>query len=363
MKNLVKKISKIKFNLRFPNKKKILVYDNNSVNILSKIIDKNFNILMTRYEEISIPILVFSLFINIFDTIKFRDIYFNYLKTFILISNPHIIITFIDNDTKFYQLKKKFKKKKFIAIQNGYRFYKQDLIQKIESSSIKFICDEYYCFGENIKAYLKKKIHGKVINIGSIKNNFCKKLKVKKTGICFISSFGISNNKFEKKILKYLFNFCKVKKIKLYILARTSDNKEKKFFGNILSKNKFIYFEKNNNFCSSYNLIDKVELSISLNATLGYENLSRGNKTFFLNVNDRNLECKSFLQFGYPNLFPKKGYFWSNNLIKNEFLKKIDFIYKQTNVEWRLNTSKIVNKVMTYEPGNLALHNRLKKYL
>lgn len=60
MKNLAKKISEIKFNLKIPSQKKILIYDNNSTKIISKIIDKNYNILMTRYEEISLPILFIS---------------------------------------------------------------------------------------------------------------------------------------------------------------------------------------------------------------------------------------------------------------------------------------------------------------
>ena len=63
MKNLANKIWDIKFNFKIPNKKKILVYDNNSTNILSKIIGKNFNILMNRYEEVSIPI--FFIIINL----------------------------------------------------------------------------------------------------------------------------------------------------------------------------------------------------------------------------------------------------------------------------------------------------------
>ena len=183
---------------------------------------------MNRYEEVSIPIFFLSLLIYIFDSIRIKNIYFNYLKTFILISNPNLIITFIDNDTKFYKLKKIFKKK-FIAIQNGYRFYKQDLIEKIQNSSTKFICDEYYCFWRKYKRIHEKKIDGEIINIGSVKNNLCKKLKVKKSGICFISSFGISSNKFEKRILNYLSNFCKKKGIKLYILARTTQIAEKNF--------------------------------------------------------------------------------------------------------------------------------------
>ena len=35
--------------------------------------------------------------------------------------NPNLIINFIDNYAKFYELKKFFDKKKFISIQNGYR--------------------------------------------------------------------------------------------------------------------------------------------------------------------------------------------------------------------------------------------------
>ena len=69
---------------------------------------------MNRYEEVSIPIFFLSLLIYIFDSIRIKNIYFNYLKTFILISNPNLIITFIDNDTKFYKLKKIFKKKNLL---------------------------------------------------------------------------------------------------------------------------------------------------------------------------------------------------------------------------------------------------------
>ena len=43
--------------------------------------------------------------------------------------------------------------------------------------------------------------------------------------------------------------------------------------------------------------------------------------------------------------------------------KKIDLIYKQSDNEWRLQTSKIVNKIISYEPGNFKLNNRLQKYL
>ena len=361
--NILDKFFKIKFNLRIPSQKKILIYDNYSTNILSKIIDKNYNILKTRFEEISLPILFTSCLIFFFDFIRLKNLYFNYLKTFIIISNPKVIITFIDNDKNFYKFKKNFPNKKFIAIQNGYRFYKDDLFESIDKTPIKFQCDEYHCFGDGIKKYLVNKIEGKIINSGSIKNNYCKKKKIFKSGVCFISSFGISSNKFEKKILGSLNFFCKKKKLKLYILARSKKNEEYNFFKKILMKNNFIYIKKKDDFCKSYNVIDNVELSISLNATLGYENLSRGNKTFFLNVNDRNINCSSFLKFGYPYNFPKKGYFWTNKYEGKNFIKQITEIYNELPAIWLSKTAKTTNKIINYDIDNKNLKKRLEKHL
>ena len=363
MKNLAKKISEIKFNLKIPSQKKILIYDNYSTNILSKIIDKNYNILMTRFEEISLPILFISCLFFFFDFIRLKNLYFNYLKTFIIISNPKVIITFIDNDKNFYKFKKSFQNKKFIAIQNGYRFYKDDLFESIDKTPIKFQCDEYHCFGEGIKKYLINKIEGKIINSGSIKNNYCKKKNISKSGVCFISSFGISNNKFEKKILSSLNFFCKKNKLKLYILARSKKDEEYNFFKKIFIKKNFFYIKKKDNFCESYNIIDKVELSISLNATLGYENLSRGNKTFFLNVNDRNINCSSFLKFGYPYNFSKKGYFWTNKYDDKNFINQITEIYNESPVIWLSKTSETIKKIIDYDPDNKKLKKQLKKHL
>lgn len=361
--NIFEKLSKIKFRLKIPSQKKILIYDNNSTKIISKILDKNYNILMTRFEEISLPILFISCLFFFFDFIRLKNLYFNYLKTFIIISNPKVIITFIDNDKNFYKFKKNFQNKKFIAIQNGYRFYKDDFFESIDRAEKKFQCDEYYCFGDGVKKYLENRIDSKIITSGSVKNNYCKRKISSKSGICFISSFGISNNKFEKKILTNLNFFCKKKKLKLYILARTKKNEEYKFFKKILMKNNFIYVARKDNICQSYNLIDKVELSISLNATLGYENLSRGNKTFFLNVNERNLNCNSFLKFGYPNNFSNIGYFWTDRYEEQNFISQINKIYNELPAIWLSKTTKIIKKIIIYDNGNKNLLKRLQKNL
>ena len=360
MRNLIKSIFNIKFKLGIPKKKDFLIFDIKSKKILIKIIKKDFNILPSRLEEISLIILVYALILNFKDTIKFKRIYFNYLKTFIIFTNPKYVITFIDNDKRFFEFKKHFNKVKFIAIQNGYRFFKNDLFEVIEKSDFIFECDEYYCFGENIKNYLKDKIKSDFYTIGSIKNNFCTIDKQKKKiNICFISSYGISSNVFESTILQNLYKLCKNKNIRLEVLARTNLFEEEKFYFNILKNKDFIFHKRNNDFCSSYNIIDSAMISVTLNNTLGYENLVRNNKTYFINVNDRNLGCNSYLEFGYPEKFNDEGFFWTNKFDPHKTIEDINYIYNLSDEEWKNETHDIIKKIIIYDTDNFFLKSKL----
>lgn len=362
MKNLIKNIFNIKFTIEIPNKEKFLIFDRQSEKVLSRIVKERFNVLPTRLEKISLVILLYSMIINFKDTLIFKQIYFNYLKTFIILSKPSYVITFIDNDIRFFKFKKYFSNIKFIAIQNGYRFFKDDLFESIENSDFTFECDEYYCFGENVKNYLKNKIKGNCHSVGSFKNNSCKKnTKNKKINICFISSYAISTNVFEKEILQNLYKYCKTKKISLEILARTNSHEEEKFYFEIFKNKDFIFHKRNDDFCNSYNVIDSAMISVTFNNTLGYENLARNNKTYFININDRNRNCESFLKFGYPEKFDKEGFFWTNKFDPQKIINKIDCIYNLSEEEWKNETYEITKKIINYDVDNSFLKNKLNQ--
>ena len=360
---IFKKIFKIKFTFKIPTKKKILIYDLYSEKILSKILKNDYNVIPTRYENLSLLIFAYSLIVNFKDTFKLKNIYFNYLKTFIDFTQPLCVITFIDNDKKFFRFKKYFKNIKFIAIQNGYRFYKNDLFEAIQNSNFIFECDEYYCYGENIKNYLKNKVKANLYPIGSLKNNYCSiNNNIIKKNLCFISSFGISNHKYEKLLLDIIYEFCQKKGVNLEILARRKSEEEKEFFHNILQNKKFIFHQQKDEFCSSYSIIDKAEICISLNATLGYESLARGNKTFFFNLNDRNLNCSSFTKFGYPEKFPDEGFFWTNKFDPSTAIKNIDYIYNLSEKEWKSMSHEIIKKIIVYDANNQFFQERLSQF-
>ena len=102
-------------------------------------------------------------------------------------------------------------------------------------------------------------------------------------------------------------------------------------------------------------------LSVSLNNTLGYENLARNNKTYFINVNDRNLGCDSFLKFGYPGNFDEKGFFWTNKFDLQKIISEIDYIYNLSTEEWKNKTDKITKKIINYDADNSFLKNKLNQ--
>lgn len=156
-----------------------------------------------------------------------------------------------------------------------------------------------------------------------------------------------------------MYQYCEVKNIKLEILARTNLIEEEKFYVEILKNKNFIFHKEKSNFCVSYNIIDSAMLCITLNNTLGYENLARNNKTYFINVNDRNLGCDSFLKFGYPGKFNEKGFFWTNKFDPKKTISEINYIYNLTNEEWKNETHEIIKKIIIYDEDNFLLKKKL----
>ena len=85
----------------------------------------------------------------------------------------------------------------------------------------------------------------------------------------------------------------------------------------------------------SYNLLDQANTVISLNATLGYESLGRGVKTVFINLNDRKLNCQSYLTFAWPIKNKKNGLFWLGDFKKEKILETLNSVYKMRQKDWK----------------------------
>ena len=109
----IKKLIKIKLLFKIPQKKDILIYDNEGAEFIIKILDNNsFEILYVRGENINIYI-----YLKLLLRLKFK--YKDYLDEYIKFVNPKVLITWIDNNLNFYEYKNDAIKK--IAIQNARR--------------------------------------------------------------------------------------------------------------------------------------------------------------------------------------------------------------------------------------------------
>ena len=117
---ILKKIFISKFRLSLPKKKDLIVFDDVTKYVLEFIIsDYKYFILQTRFENVNIfyinPIILFKTVIN-----YKNNFWTAYLISLIQIVSPKVVITYIDNSMKFYDIANTMHKKiKFCAIQGG----------------------------------------------------------------------------------------------------------------------------------------------------------------------------------------------------------------------------------------------------
>ena len=109
-------IKNLKFEL-IPKKSNILVItDDINYLLIKKILPKDTHFIGFP-DKVNLLILIYS----ILGKKLSGHLSLNYLINYLKFSNPKLIINLYDNYIHFYELKKYFKDKKFIAIQNGYR--------------------------------------------------------------------------------------------------------------------------------------------------------------------------------------------------------------------------------------------------
>ena len=345
----------VKLNFLLPKKRKVLIFDKAGSELILDLLPKNTKaeVLHLRYEKLNFQILILTL-LNLSNLLNLKKMYiFNYIKY----ASPKIVITYTDNNPLFYQLKKKFKNIKFICIQNARR--DKPFLDFLDYNSP--LVDYFFCIGDSYNKIYSKKIKAKIKTIGSIKNNFVKKRKITKKGILFVSehtnSKGIENltgwnyykkpneqkKKLEKQkifgddywnlpqewVIKLINKHCMENKINFTILQKPNNNRIEQNYYKLLKKkyNLNCNFVSSKSFEQSYQICDKHRVVVTLHSTLGYENVARGNKNFFVPIRDNffNTEIQSFF---YPLKEFKRDLFWQEKIDEKLFVNRLEKIYK-----------------------------------
>lgn len=328
-----------------PLPKKILVINGDFSELIIKYFKKSkievVHNRFTRKIESDAEINFYVLFYNLF---RFKFSIRDYIKTYINFCKPNLIITLVDNDVFFYELKKLYPNIKAISIQNSLRSPQGDIFDQIKYLKKKnFTCDYVLVYNDFFGKYYKKFLKTKTIQIGSFKSNNVKLSNKgsKKYDILFISSFkGLDGKKIflkkynvtwgealvqDKRILSYLQKIKKlVPELRVGILGCKIKNLdlEKKFFEKHLNGIKYEFIPQSKT-RKTYNIIDKAELMVSIDSSLIYETLARKNKVCVFGKRSRKYPLNTS-RFAWPANVGEEGFFWSS---KNDFMtfKKIVF--------------------------------------
>jgi len=336
---------------------------------------KNVSVLSVRGEIVYVPILVRAMFSTSFwgDPLK------AYVDEYILKSRPRILLTFIDNNSKFYELAYTHPGVKTIIVQNGWR----NNIRTVFSDSFdikKYHVDYMFMFGKSIGSFYATKIDGKVISAGSFKSNkveitswpknkvvlFLSQISSYPTSeIMFILNDGerISEEIFyaaEIELLPLLHKWCAINDYKLQICARSDSVGEEEFYQDLLKGDNWEYVRRNN-FCSSYQLVDRSEIVVAIDSTLGLESLGRGNKTAFFDFRSRSID--GWPSFWWPNIQDPSGLFWSNLNSYKEVDRVLQFLLSTDEKVWQDLIAPYCYELMSFDEGNNAFSSVINSIL
>ena len=374
----MKKIEKIilfiksKKIFKFPDRNNFLIYDFKGFPVVNSVLKlTKYSIFYNRFEKIYFWFFIISLVYYLFSK---KNLSYFYKKFFFDCVSPKIILTYIDNNPGFFEIKKIYPLAKTISIQNGLRIN----LDKDFSKKKIFYADVICVWNKYYKKLYEKKLKGKIVEIGSFKSNHVKIFKNKiKNKVIFISNFRnskseneifLSKNKkkiiwkeyfnSEKKLLPIIEEELKKNKKKLYILGSTNLKEEKNFYKKILKYN-FSFIKNNSNF-GAYKQLDQSELVIAIDSALGYESLSRLNKTIFFSIRYSELSMPS-LKFGFPKIFKDSGFFWTNYFIKDQIKKIINKNLKINIRNWRKKNFNKFYDLMPYDYKNKIYKQELAK--
>ena len=371
---LFKTFFKAKWVFLLPRKVDIVVFDG-ILNPFSKFLqDKKYSIFYNRNEEINI-ILLLQCFLN------FKISKQEYIKRYFKYSRPILVITAIDNSINFLKLKD-FLKIKTASIQLGTRTYWGDLIRLdkiLKHRKKKFKVDLMFVFNNKVGKIYNKYIDGKKIEIGSYINNEKKIKKIKKKEeVLFLSTHKPQVNKGEKINGISMYNFFKGDKIIIQEVSKLCSQKKLNLniLGRIKSRNgserEYIYFKKilkdNFNFISGYRgqdvheIIDKYKYIITIDSTLGQENLSRGGRSIFIS-NRPWIFPSNTRSYGFMEKLPRDGEYWCNHFSKKKIKKTFNTLFIKDKKFWNSCVKKHRKKVMLYDKENTKFTREINKYL
>jgi len=360
-----------------PKKKDIIIYDRDgSENFIPYFKNYSYQILDTRGESLNIYILLKAF-------LKKRFSFMGYVITYLEEASPKIVITFIDDKFSFYKIKSLYPSTTTIFVQNGYRDCSTfDSIELQRKNFPNLEVDYMFVFNKHVGEKYSKYIKGMTIPIGSFKcNEYYKEKEIstldEKT-ILFISQYRYHTNPLdimhediifkdfympETILLPMLQKYCIENSFNLVISAHgyNENTDEYDFYENILGKDDWSIQYKTEK-CSSYNALQNVYGVVFIDSTLGYESLAINKRTCAFSARESYINRIGY-RFGWSEGLGKKGKFWTDEILQEEFDRVTKFVFESPENIWDETLSKMKDDLMEFDKGNVKFTSIIENVL
>jgi len=332
--------------------------------------------------EVNVPVLLTSLFRSGRRSDAYYDCYMARVA-------PGLVLTYVDNNLDFYLFAVRNPHLKTLFIQNGTRGYLADVFEILDKRppAEPLKVDYMLTFGSRVGAEYAKYVSGKVVPIGSFRNNLVplRRQKVRGT-LAFISQYrdtggfdmgGVfySFEQFweqaDRLIIPFLVEYAKVRGKSFYIVPCSGHSKDPA----LLEKEKSYYNRIADCECaysewqwhgSSYEVIDATEVIVAIDTSMGLEAMARGSRAAIFSIRSTilSLMAPPFLSYGWPGNYPEDGPFWTNRPDPAAFERILDHLFAVSDEEWRADLQREhFADVLQYDPGNSILRGILQSEL
>lgn len=289
----------------------------------------------------------------------------NYAKKFLELSEPKVLLSFVDNDYRIWRLARDHDIP-LIVVQNGVRGGRRDFLF---SEQYPGRIDSLLCFNRSISRKYESIVEVRNSHvIGSLRNNASPVNSFHRSGVAWISQYvpesskdphSVEHNLLQMKACRILQRWSQKSGVEFSVIGRHSSRasgKERLFFSQGLGEGVKILPKEEG---GSYGSVDMFRIVASVGSTLAHESLTRGGSVFFFNLGSSEFGDDS-LDLGWPESFNSDGAFWHSRLQDEAAIgQKLNSLYTLHDGVFRDRFRKQIDRLIGTDSENVTLRSVL----
>ncbi len=352
----------------------VLVYDSIGLDVLETLLSGySFELLSIRGERLFVVPALRALRRWVLLGEGFRS---RYEDSVVEMARPKVILSMADNNPNFHRLCHRNQQVPSIAVQNGVRGRLGDLFGSAPPGE-KQVISHFCVLGTGVVSEFGRFVVADFHFTGSLKaNSFDWGLENPAGPVVFVSQFrpggpddvfvrGINGEEItyrefyscERRVLPVIADWCEKRGRQLVVACASAMADEATFFRNILP-GRHLELGVKSSWRSSYDLVNRSGIAVSIDSTLGLEALAYGKRVALF-------PCRSSIyrdesgDFLWPARFPSDGPFWASETTESNITRVLDYVDEVESDTWSDVTKTAREVGCSRDPGSMILKGLL----